>query len=1055
MRVLSELQRLGGPGTAVAARNGVGFTSLEAFRADVEQGAGTCVLVVPGALENRVIRAGEELQWVLFPEGAGPVPQLWDATAAAIDIEFTDGTRLSELEATDQYGAGIGADAQAAAKAMWVDQWNRRAVGLDAAIGKQVARVLAVIKGSERTDIRVFFDDIDIHEAAPAPATALDAVVTTRGTQSSDRFSRGNNAPLVAVPHGGVFGLPMTNAARGNWPYSYHADNRATDNKPTIQAFATSHIPSPWMGDRGVFQIMPSPRAVPEVSREARALGFTHGAERPGPHRYGVDLEGGLSAELTAGAFALGIRFTFPGDTASIIVDHHGTVTEMRTRADGEDLVLEAHLDDRENTPPHYLHVRIPRAAGNHLRLVEGRLRGYVGATPDAQGRVDVLLGISTVDYAQAAANLTAAGGFETMLESCRAQWESKLSTLEVAGASADQLTSLYSGLYRLFLYPNRAGEPGSDGTKRYRSPYGEVLTEPVREEPGAEIMDGELSTTNGFWDTYRTAWPLLGLLTPAEAGELAQGFVQHFHDGGWTPRWSAPSAEDCMTGTTSDTVFADLLVKNVPGLKLEEAYASAVKNATVPAANQKVGRKGIHPGIFRGYIDTATGEGMSWTLDNAINDWALAQMAALLAAKAPAGSAAAARYGAEHEYFARRSLSYREVFDTERGFFIGRNPDGAWRVEAGFDPTEWGHDYTETNAWGTAFTVPHDGAGLAELHGGEAGLGQALDTFFDTPETGDKSKSGSYGFAIHEMTEARDVRMGMLGLSNQPAHHIPFMYMFAGRHDDAHRIVREAISRLFVGSDIGQGYPGDEDNGEMSGWYIFATLGLYPLAPASGSYVLIPPSIERAVLRPTGGEAITIEVTNPQAHGSYIESMRINGQEWNEISVPHSLLASGAHLEFTLCAEPSGWAAETRPASASALHGFSSLLLDATAGARVVSGVPGAGTLIDDTGATPVVLGAGDSVHIDFVAGAAVDLYTLTAAVPGSLGWSIDLFGVEGKPLATERRTAEEFSWAGQTRVFRLATDLGQSFDQVTGLRFTAGDAMTLRQLEVFATEA
>ncbi|MET0872457.1 MAG: glycoside hydrolase family 92 protein, partial [Paeniglutamicibacter terrestris] len=437
MRVLTELQRLGGPGTAVAARNGVGFTSLEAFRADVEQGAGTRVLVVPGALENRVIRAGEELQWVLFPEGAGPVPQLWDATAAAIDIEFTDGTRLSELEATDQYGAGIGPDAQAAAKAMWVDQWNRRAVGLDAAIGKQVARVLAVIRGSERTDIRVFFDDIDIHEAAPAPATALDAVVTTRGTQSSDRFSRGNNAPLVAVPHGGVFGLPMTNAARGNWPYSYHADNRATDNKPTIQAFATSHIPSPWMGDRGVFQIMPSPRAVPEVSREARALGFTHGAERPGPHRYGVDLEGGLSAELTAGAFALGMRFTFPGDTASIIVDHHGTVTEMRTRADGEDLVLEAHLDDRENTPPHYLHVRIPRATENHLQLVEGRLRGYVRSTPDAQGRVDVLLGISTVDYAQAAANLKAAGGYETMLESCRAQWESKLSTLEVAGASA------------------------------------------------------------------------------------------------------------------------------------------------------------------------------------------------------------------------------------------------------------------------------------------------------------------------------------------------------------------------------------------------------------------------------------------------------------------------------------------------------------------------------------------------------------------------------------------------------------------------------------------
>ena len=914
MTVLPELRRLGGPASAVAARNGVGFTSLEAFPVELSQGTGTRLFEIPSDLGDRVVETGEQLQWVVFPEGAGPVPVLWDSTAAAIDLEFTDGTRLSELEATDQYGAGIRPATQAEAKTMWVDQWNRRTVNLEPALGKRVARVMAVVDASERTGIRVFFDSIAIQAADGPPATPLDAVLTTRGTHSSDRFSRGNNAPLVAVPHGGVFGLPMTNASRGNWPYSYQADNRALDNLPTIQAFATSHIPSPWMGDRGVFQIMPSPDAVPETSREGRALAFNHEEEQAGPHRYAVALEGGVNAELTAGTFALGMRFGFPGETASIIVDHHGTVTEMETRMEGGDLVLEAHLDDRENTPPHYLHVRIPAATSNHLQLVDGHVRGYVGAAPDARGNVDVRLGISTVGYAQAAQNLDAAGGFDAMLASCTRQWEEKLSTLEVAGAGNDQLTSLYSGLYRLFLYPNRAGEPSAAGGSRYRSPYGSVLTEPVRLHEGAEIMHGELSATNGFWDTYRTAWPLLGLLTPQAAGELAQGFVQHFHDGGWTPRWSAPSAEDCMTGTTSDTVFADLLVKGVPGLDLAEAYASAVKNATVPAANKKVGRKGIHPGIFRGYIDTATGEGMSWTLDNAINDWGLTQMAALLAAAEPEGSAAADRYNTEHEYFARRSMSYQEVFDTERGFFIGRTPEGNWRVGADFDPDEWGHDYTETNAWGTAFTVPHDGAGLAALHGGEEALGAALDTFFATPETGDVSKSGSYGFAIHEMTEARDVRLGMLGLSNQPAHHIPFMYMFAGRHDDAHRIVREAVARLFVGSDIGQGYPGDEDNGEMSGWYIFATLGLYPLVPSAGSYVLVPPSVNHAVLHPAGGSPITIDVLNPENGGGYIESLLINGIPWSEISVPHALLAAGAHLEFTLSTEPTGWAARFTP---------------------------------------------------------------------------------------------------------------------------------------------
>ncbi|WIB36818.1 glycoside hydrolase domain-containing protein [Curtobacterium sp. MCJR17_043] len=150
-------------------------------------------------------------------------------------------------------------------------------------------------------------------------------------------------------------------------------------------------------------------------------------------------------------------------------------------------------------------------------------------------------------------------------------------------------------------------------------------------------------------------------------------------------------------------------------------------------------------------------------------------------------------------------------------------------------------------------FTAPHDGAGIVDLHGGPTAFDEAFARFSERRETGGTDRSGSYGFAIHEMTEARDIRMGMLGLSNQPAHHIPFFPMFTGRHDDAHRIVRECLDRLFVGSDLGQGYPGDEDNGEMSAWYVFATIGLYPLAPSTGTYVLVPPSVRRTVLRPPG----------------------------------------------------------------------------------------------------------------------------------------------------------------------------------------------------------
>ncbi|WP_022905499.1 glycoside hydrolase family 92 protein, partial [Curtobacterium sp. B18] len=757
------------------------------------------------------------------------------------------------------------------------------------------------------------------------------------------------------------------------------------------------------------------------------------------------DLDQGVTAEMTAGEFALGFRFT---GARSIVLDHHGRVSDVSvTVADGT-AVVEALLDDRPGTPPHFVHVRIPGATSDHTTSGEQQLRGWIGLG-DATG-TDVLLGISTVSFADARANLDAAGPFDTMRARAERLWTDELGTLSFEGATPDQLTSLYSGLYRLFLYPNRAGETARDGVPRHRSPYGSVQESPIRDEPGPEVVEGPFTTTNGFWDTYRTAWPLLALLTPDTAGELAQGFVEHHHDGGWTPRWSAPGAEDCMTGTTSDTVFADLAVKGIAGFDLTEAYRSAVRNATVPPRDERVGRKGSLPGAFRGHVDTATHEGMSWTLDAAINDWGLAVMAGLLASRART-PADLARYEAESEWFARRSLQYRNVFDSERGFFIGRDPDGSWRVGTEFDPRDWGDDYTETNAWGTAFTAPQDGVGVVDLHGGPTRFDAALDTFFATPETGATVRSGSYGFPIHEMTEARDVRMGMLGLSNQPAHHIPFFPMFTGRHDEAHRIVREALERLFVGSDLGQGYPGDEDNGEMSAWYVFATIGLYPLAPSTGTYVLVPPSVRRTVLQQPGGAPTVIEVADG-SEGAYVASVTVDGTPWTSVSIPHRVVVSASRIEFTLSPEPQGWASDTRPVSASEVHGYRDTPVDllpvgsapqgsAPHGSSPQGSAPhGASSLVDDTGRTVTAVPAGTSVSFA-VEPVPSSLYTVTAAEPGTYSWEVAL----GDTRAAVQDAV--FDWAGQTRVFRL---------QGSGTAFTvtAVSDLPLTQLELIAAD-
>ena len=1046
---MRELQRSGGPTTAVAARNQAGFESPEGYL--VERGAGetTVTAIVPG-FAGRTIEAGHELSWVWFPERTLPdgasepteadLPHFWDATAFSLDVVFADGSRLSDTPsdgagpARDQYGDALTPAAQDAARKQWVDQWNRRAVDLTPFAGRVVDRLEARLGSApqhtpddgERPPLRGWLDAVRIEAARPAPATPLGHVRTTRGTQASSRFSRGNNAPLVGLPHGGVFGLPMTDASSNRWPYAYqeHARTGADGRvRAAIQAFATSHIPSPWMGDRGVFQVMPSPLETPDPDRTARALGFDHDHEDDGPHRYRVDLDGGVTAEVTAGEFALGFRFT---GVRSIVLDHHGRVSEVSVTVTDDAAVVEALLDDRPGTPPHFVHVRVPGVTADHTTVGERELRGWLSVAGDT----DVLLGISTVSFEDARANLDAAGTFAAMRTRAEALWTEKLDTLSFDGATPDQLTSLYSGLYRLFLYPNRAGETALTGTPHHRSPYGAVQAEPIRDEPGPEIVEGPFTTTNGFWDTYRTAWPLLALLTPDTAGELAQGFVEHHHDGGWTPRWSAPGAEDCMTGTTSDTVFADLAAKGVTGFDLAEAYRSALRNATVPPRDERVGRKGSLPGAFRGHVDTGTSEGMSWTLDAAINDWGLAVMAGLLASRAET-PADLARYEAEAEWFARRSLQYRNVFDSERGFFIGRDPDGSWRVGTEFDPRDWGDDYTETNAWGTAFTAPHDGAGVVDLHGGPSRFDARLDEFFSTPETGATAHAGSYGVPIHEMTEARDVRTGMLGLSNQPAHHIPFFPMFTGRHDDAHRIVRSALERLFVGSDLGQGYPGDEDNGEMSAWYVFATIGLYPLAPSTGSYVLVPPSVRRTVLQQPGGTPTVIEVAAGSA-GAYVASVTVDGSPWTSVSIPHRVVVSASRIVFTLSSEPQGWASDTRPVSASEVHGYRDTPVDL---------LPvGLAPLSDDTGRTVTALTAGTSVSFE-VAPVPTSLYTVTVSEPGVHSWDV--------ALGDTRVAVQDavFDWAGQTRVFRL---------QGTGtdFTFTAVSDLPLTQLELIAAD-
>ncbi len=1002
--------------------------------------------------------------FAVFDDAEPDVRDGYASTAVAIDVVFDDGTRLSDVDPVDQYGTPLEPAAQYAAQRLGVDQWSSRTVALEAVAGRTIARVEVTgvvpdrVGGGHRPrEQHGFLDRIDlVEQVADVDAEPVDHVRTTRGTFSSDRFSRGGCAPLVAVPHGFVFGLPMTDGGNRGWPYSYHEASRVDPNPPQdpstdsagvhpyLQAFATSHIPSPWMGDRGSFQVFPHPLAHPDPDRAARALPFSHDDEVDRPHLYAVRLDDGvhppIRAEMTAGAYSVWVRATYGGDTGSLIFDQldGDGALDLPDPVPGERYAATGYVDGPGglvSVPRTYVYVEVHGRVLGVRRFPDHDRATVLGALTvglrGADRSVTVAIGTSHISVEQARRNLAAdPAGFDAVAADTRGRWNSLLGRLAVEGAAREQLTTLYSCLYRVHLYPNTAAEPTPQGW-RYASPFADRAdVDDTPTQTGRRIVDGVLTVTDGFWDSYRASWPLRTLIAPESTGALLEGFVEHYREGGWVSRWSAPGPADIMTGTSSDAVFADAALAGVGehgDFSVLDAYDSCLRNATTPSTDRHVGRKGMDRSMFTGYADTTAHEGMSWTIDAAVNDAAIAAFSAFLARRYPDHDRVA-EFTGNATWFAARAARYALVFDAQTGFFRGRAPSGRWR-DGEFDPRDWGTDYTETNAWGTRFTAPQDGQGLVELYGGPARFEQALDDFLALPETGRPEFMGGYPVVIHEMREARDTRMGMLALSNQPAHHIPFMYAFAARpgsaaHAKTQAVVADAVHRLFTGADLGQGYPGDEDNGEMSAWYLFAVSGMYPLTIASGRFVLCAPALPRLTWTLENGARLDIVAPAASSRNCFIQAVRVDGAPWTEITIDRERLARGAVIEFDLGEVPSQWAAGTVPPSLTAPGEAPAPPVDLTSpgGVGPVGAVDAANAFDDSSMTPPAVVEAGGHLGWAFDAPGVVDHYTLTVVEPGEYVWEWQCRGVGGEWVTASTQRAV-FAWPWQTRVFATGT--------------------------------
>ncbi len=851
---------------------------------------------------GRPVAPDDVLEWAFYADDAASLSPPWASLAVCVDVLFDDGTRLSEAAALDRYGFAVTAAAQFAARWSMPEQWNANAVALAPWTGRRITTVECVL-GADGLSASAASGYLEVaFGRRPEPVlSAAERVDTRRGTHSGARLSRGNTIPAVAMPHGFAFVTPATDAGDGEWPYRYHAHD--TDAGRPLEAIQFSHQPSPWIGDRGVLQFMPFDGA-PVSDRARRRRFITPGSEVARPHRYAADL-GRVAVEATATERTSALRVTGAG-TVGFVIDQHTDHGRLEIAEIDGQIEISGWVPEGDplwgNAPRMFFYGQL-RAESPVYGVLDDAGRARVAGFVAGTGAAELRIATSFLSLAQARRTLTEEAGWARPLDElvvrAREAWDAVCTQIELGGvphgtlADNDLRAQIAASLYRLHLYPNAAWE---------RTPDGDAFADPAPpagahgdERTGAPVRSGRLTVNTGYWDTYRTAWPLLFLLDPPRAAELIAGCLAQSASTGWMPRWAAPGPVDSMVGTSSDQVFADAALWGIPGSDDETAFETGWRNACEPSPDPRAGRAAVAVSRFTGSVPAEVRESFGWTIEGAISDAALAAWAARL-------SDPRARVLAR--YLGNRSRAYRRLFDGASGFFRSRDAHDRL-AQVPFDPAVWGGDYVETNAWGMSVSAVHDGDGLAALYGGRAAFRKHLDALFAEPETGSARFAGSYRQVIHEQREARAVRAGMCALSNQPAHHIAAMHVFGDEPWRAGPLVRELAARLFCGGHIGQGFPGDADNGEMSAWWLWALIGLYPLVPGSGELLITSPLADDLVLRPHGDTALRITCDRPTRDARYLTRVELDGARLPRPWVPVTALARGGTLRLTFAAEP------------------------------------------------------------------------------------------------------------------------------------------------------
>lgn len=675
----------------------------------------------------------------------------------------------------------------------------------------------------------------------------------------------------------------------------------------TIRGFQPTHQCSPWVGDYGVFSLMPVPELVVDESK--RATPFSHDKEIAKPHYYKVTLENGITTEFSPTTRSAHFRFSFPakGD-AFLVLDGYTKTSQVQIDVANHRITGYVHNGAfSPKTHKNYFIIQFDKPfvsygtwenrkntiQKNNLRREGEGIGAYVQFAKGS--KVQAKVSTSYISPEQAEVTMTRELGKHSSVEVTKQAaadvWNQLLNRVLVEGGTEEDMKTFYSCMFRANLFSHKFYEEKEDGSPYYYSPYDE------------KIHDGYMFTDNGFWDTFRSQFPLTNILHPTMQGQYMQALLDAQEQCGWLPSWSFPSETGGMVGNHSISLLTDAWVKGIRTFDPEKAlkaYAhEAMNKGPWGGANGRVRWKDYYQ---LGYIPYPESMGSTaQTLEYCYDDFCAYQLAKMTGNKF------------YEEVFARQIYNYKNVYDPSVGFMRGRKLDGSW---ADFDAFEWGGPYCEGNAWHYNWSVFHDVQGLIDLTGGDERFVAKIDSVFALPGI---VKYGTYGTKIHEMLEMELAKMGQYAQGNQPIQHMIYLYSYAGQPWKTQYWIRQVMDRLYNSSE--NGYPGDEDQGGMSSWYVLSALGIYSVCPGTDEYVLGSPKFRKTTITMEDGKKFVIEAKGNSKDNVYIQNATLNGKRHTRNYIHYSDIVNGGVLELQMGNQPEktrGTAKEDRPFSLS-----------------------------------------------------------------------------------------------------------------------------------------